>query len=308
MKERYYRFLIMLKKCFGSRVFLIFAQAVSAGFFLFFPSRLAVSVRFYQALFPERSRLCHIWCAWRQYLNFTHVFLDRLLPDDSAGEVFYSSEGWEHLEYALRNKTGGIILMSHMGNWEIAAHLMKQRMKGAGLLLYMGTKHKEQIERIQKESLSRSGIRIIAADRNGSSPFDIIEGISFLRAGGLVSLTGDRIWNEQQRTIPVRFLDHEVCLPEMPHIFALLSGAPVFIFFSFRTGDRQYRFSITDPIYVKAASRSERKNAIRGSARKYAETLEQMLRLHPLEWYHFQPFLGRKLKQVRTSEVREDSA
>ena len=72
------------------------------------------------------------------------------------------------------------------------------------LLLYMGIRHKEQIEGMQKESIRESGIRIVAADREGGSPFDMVESIRFLKSGGLVSMTGDMLWKEDQRAISVR--------------------------------------------------------------------------------------------------------
>jgi len=184
--------------------------------------------------------------------------------------------------------------MSHMGNWEIAAHLLKQRQDKIRLLLYMGIKQKEQIEQIQKEGLSLSGIEIIAVDQEGGSPLDIVEGIKFIRSGGLVSLTGDMVWRRDQRTVPVKFIGHEISLPEAPYLFALLSGAPIFIFFAFRTGEKKYHFSISGPLYLKAVSRKERTSAIQQAAQIYANTLETMLRSNPLQWYHFEPFLNAK--------------
>jgi len=293
MKELFYKFLVMLSKKWGDWIFIIFARIVATGFFLFFPSRVVNSFQFYSVLFPERSRWYHLRCAWKQYHNFTYVFLDRFLLQE-FGDISYACEGWEYLEEALKNKTGGILLMSHLGNWEVAAHLLKRKQAEMKLLLYMGRKYKEQIERIQKDSLSQSGIKIIAVDQEGGSPFDIIEGINFLKTGGLVSLTGDRTGKQDQRVIPVQFMGHEVWLPEIPHLFALLSGAPLFIFFTFRTGKKQYHFTTSQPIYVKTASCSMRKEAIRKSAQHYADILEETLRLHPLEWYHFEHFLGRK--------------
>ncbi len=186
--------------------------------------------------------------------------------------------------------------MSHMGNWEIAAHLLKQRQNKMRLLLYMGIKQKEQIEGMQKDSLSKSGIKIIAVDKDGASPFDIVEGVKFLKDGGFVSLTGDIKWYEGQRIISTQFLGHEVCLPETPHILALLSGVPLFIFFSFRIGKKCYHFKITKPKYIEASSRSEREEIIRKSVQKYANFLEQMLRQYPFQWYHFKPFLGERLR------------
>ena len=209
--------------------------------------------------------------------------------------ITHTSEGWEHLKEAVGNKKGAIILMSHMGNWETAAHLLSGKQYGMRLLLYMGIKAKEQIEKMQKESLSKGGVRIVAVDQDGGSPFDILEGIKFLREGGLVSLTGDRIWSGNERKVAVKFLNHEVYLPVAPHIFALLSKAPLFIFFSFRSDPKSYHFKISEPIYVRSASRADRQEAIERSAQKYADHIQRNLRTHPLQWYHFEPFLGRKL-------------
>jgi len=299
MKEIFYRFLIILSKLMGQWVFRIIAWGIASGYFFLFPGRVAVSVRFYRALFPSRRWAHHLRCTWRQYHHFPHVFLDRFLLSDNHN-IAYTQEGWEYLEDAVNRKIGGIILMSHVGTWEIAAHLLQSRGRnnpGMKLLLYLGQKHKEQIERMQKESLIRSGVKIIAAEREGGSPFDIVEGINFLKAGGLVSLTGDRKWHEDQRSIPVRFLGHEVFLPEAPFIFALLSGAPLFIFFAYRTGRQTYHVEIMPPEYVCAQGRKDRQEAIRRAAQAYAGRLEDTVRQHPFEWYHFEPFLGRKLEE-----------
>jgi predicted LPLAT superfamily acyltransferase len=204
-------------------------------------------------------------------------------------DMTYTSEGQEHLEAAL-GTTGGIILMSHVGNWDVAAYLLKQKYGKLRLLLYMGIRKKEEIERIQKENLEQSGIRIVAVDQDGGSPFDIMKGIQFLKSGGMVSLTGDVLWKKDQRTVPVKIFGHEVHLPEIPYIFALLAGVPLFIFFAFRIGSKSYHFTASEPIYINAPSRADRSQAIQKSAQIYADLLERVLRQHPFEWYHFDPF------------------
>lgn len=295
MQKFFYHFVVFLSKKSGLWIFVTYAWIVATGFFLFSPSRVGNSVRFYRVLFPERSGFYHLWCAWRQFHNFTDVFLDRFLLQE-FNDVRFTSEGLEHLKQALENGKGGILLMSHMGNWEVAAHLLTREFNQLKLLLYMGVKQKEQIEQLQKESLSRIGIRIISVDQEGGSPFDIVEGIKFIQAGGLVSLTGDLLWKKDQRGIPVTFLGHEVYLPETPHLFALLSGAPLFIFFAFRKGKNRYHFTMSAPILLSASIRAERAAVIRQSAQEYADILQETLRLHPFQWYHFEPFLGLKLK------------
>jgi predicted LPLAT superfamily acyltransferase len=299
MKDVVYRLLIALSKQIGLWVFRVMAWFIASGYFLLFPGRMAVSVRFYRILFPSKRLWYHLWCAWRQYHHFTHVYLDRFLIFDEH-DITITHEGWEHLEDAVNRKVGGIILMSHVGNWEIAAHMLKVQGRdnpGMKLLLYLGRKHKEQIERTQKESLVQSGVKIIAVEENGGSPADIVEGINFLKAGGLVSLTGDRLWRKDQRSIPVRFLGHEAFLPETPFVFALLSGAPLFIFFAYRTGKQIYRFQTLPPEYVRATDRRDRQESIIRAAQAYADHLEDTVQRHPFEWFHFEPFIGRKLNE-----------
>ena len=292
MKDFFYRCLMFLVKRFGTWIFLPIAWPVATGYFLFFPGRVAVSVRFYRRLFPDRSRFYPLWCAWRQYHRFVHVFLDRFLLQEGE-DLQTIHEGWEHVTAAAESGRGGIILMSHVGSWEIAAQLLRQygrshpRMK---LLLYLGAKHKEQIEQRQKKSIVESGIRVVAVPEDGGSPMDILEGLNFLREGGLVSLTGDRLWGREQRAVTVRFAGGEARIPEIPYILALMSGAPLLIFFVYRTGKGQYHLLTKPPLHVTAASRQERRKAVETAAQTYADLLAQTVYAHPYEWYHFEPF------------------
>ncbi len=293
MSALFYRSTTAVSRRVGHWFFRLSAWFVATGYFFLFPKRVAVSVRFYRALYPDRSAAYALGCAWRQYHNFTEVFLDRHRLE--AGErIEYDSQGWEHLEAAVAEGKGGILLMSHLGNWEMAAHLLKRKGKAIPLMLYMGARNREQIEKMQKESLAESGIRVVTADPDGGSPFDILEGLSFLRSGGIVSMTGDVIWHKDQRAVPVEFLEHEARVSEIPHTLALVSGAPILVLFTFRTGNARYAFSLTEPRPVRAESRADRNAAVRRSAQAYADLLEKTLREHPLEWYHFRPFLGKK--------------
>lgn len=289
MKGIFYGFLMAVSKILGPWVFVLTSWGIAAGYFLFFPRRVAVSCFFYRALFPRRSRPYWLWCTWKQYQSFTSVFLDRFLARD-FNDIAYTSEGWSHVEEAM-GTTGGIILMSHVSNWEVAAHLMKQKRSRIKLLLYMGIREKEEIERIQKDDLLSGGIEILAVGQDGATSFEIVKGIEFLRSGGLVSMTGDKVWKKGQRTVAVEFLGHTAHLPEFPYVFALLSGAPLFVFFAFRTGRRQYHFTLSEPLYLRVPSRAGRQEAIRRAAQRYADLLEHYVYAHPFEWYHFEPFI-----------------
>lgn len=280
--------LVRTARLVGPWVYALISRGIAGGYFLLSP-RVAESRRLYAALFPQRSRLYHLWCTFWQYQNFTTIHYDRLLRDLGQSTTCTISGG-EGLEASL-GRTGAVLLMSHLGNWEMAARLLMQQQRQLPLLLYMGVKEKEGVERTQKEELRRAGVTIIGVDRHSSTPFAAVEGIRILQAGGLVSMTGDIVWRQDQRSLTVTFLGHQVHVPEAPFVFALVSGVPLYVFFAFRTGANSYHCTFSEPIVVRAASRAERNRVLLEAAQRYVDQLEAALRSHPLEWYHFNRFI-----------------
>lgn len=292
MSARGYRFVAGLARWLGIWVVALFAWVVSTGYFLFLPRRLAVSLRFYRALFPERGTLWALCCAWRQYHDFAAVFADRLQLDRPGG-VRFESEGGEHLEEAARSGRGAVLVMSHVGNWEVAARLLRRQ--GLPMLLFLGVKSREQVEQLQKADLARDGVEIVTAVQGEDNPFNGIAGLEALRSGRLVSIAADRIWTRHGETLEVRFLGHEVQVTRAPFSLALIARAPLIFFFTVRTGRARYRFVASPPVPVVAASRSERNEALQRAAQSWADALAEVLRRYPSQWHLFEPFLGPRI-------------
>jgi lauroyl/myristoyl acyltransferase len=293
MKKFSYKILLYLTRWLGLWCFRILSWFIATGYFILFPLRVANSLNFYRTLFPAKNFFYHLWCAWRQYHKFTDVYIHRFIRFDKE-DIEYVREGWEYIEEAVAKKTGAILLMSHIGNWELAAQTLNR--KGLPIMLFLGAKHKEQMERIQKESMAKSGIRVVATSEDEKSPFALIEGINFLREGGIVSMTGDRLWGEQSY-VSVNFLGHEARLPDTPHLFALMTGAPLMTFFVYQEVVGKYHIKVSKGRKVFAAARADRKKAVQESAQAYAADLARFAGEHPFEWHHFEPFLGKKINK-----------
>lgn len=291
MKRLSYNVFRVASRLVGLWVLKLFAWIVSSGYFFFCPKRVGIGLAFYRALFPDRRRLVHLWYTWRQYHHFARVFVERVMLE-TPDNILFSTQGFQHLKTAADRGTGGVILMSHLGNWEVAAHLLHRDLPRVNLLIFMGIKEKEAIEKMQKQGLTDAGIQIVAPDHDNPSPFDIVQGLRVLEQGGVVCITGDVLWHKSQRSIPVEFLGHEVRVPETPYRLTLISGAPMFIFFSHRTGEGRFYFTCSEPIHVQAASRDQTEETIQKAAQTYAIRLARAVKEHPFEWYHFEPFLG----------------
>lgn len=291
MKKYLYKLTIWLTRHLGVWFFRTFSWCIATGYFFLFPARVAESLKFYRALFPGRGFGYYLYCVWKQYHNFTDVYIHRFIPW-AAEEAEFKREGWEYLDEAVAGKTGAIVLMSHIGNWELAAQ--KLNSKGMPIMLYLGAKHKEQVEGIQKEKLARTGIKIVATNETEKSPFALLPAINFLREGGIVSMTGDRLWGEQTY-VTVDFLGYEARLPDTPHLFALMTGAPLMTFFVYQDSAGTYHIKVSRGRNVFAAKRADRKKAVQESVQIYADDLTRFAREHPFEWHHFEPFLGKKI-------------
>ena len=294
MKRILYKSIAFISKHLGSWVLRLFVWFIATGYFLFFPRRVASSKYFYRNLYTQKSSIYHLWCVWKQYHSFARVFVDRF-EYTNFENISYVSEGEEYLQEALSNKKGGIILMSHLGNWEIAAHILKQKYKDLPLLLYMGSRNKEQIEKLQKKSLKERGIQVLVSEEGEETPYDIIQGVRFLRAGGFVSMTGDVLWHSEQRSVEAKLLNHSVRLAEVPHYLALITGVPLFFLFSFRIDNSKYSFSVSEPVYLSAETKAQKTHVVQRSVQRYASLLEEKIKVYPFQWYHFKPFLEQPL-------------
>lgn len=276
----------------------LFAWFVAAGYFLFRPSRVSQSLRFYGALAPERSLVGRLLWTWRQYQGFATLYSERLLLRSRPEAIRCTMEGMEHIDEAVSRQRGGVLLMSHMGNWEIAARILARRRYP--LLLYMGARAGEKVEKEESTDLVYDGVKVLAVPEGEDLFTAGIEGLTALRQGQLVSLAGDGSWSPSHARVQVTMLGHVVSLPLAPHALALLAGAPLITFFALRTGRRRYHFVAHKGRSVVAGSRAERKEALRRSVQAYADQLEVMLREHPTQWYHFERFLEHEAHTTHT--------
>jgi lauroyl/myristoyl acyltransferase len=303
MKAFIHQALIRGSLLLGSWPIRFFTWWIATGYFLFRSSRRRSSIQLYQVIFPKRSLGYYLYCTWRQFHSYAATFAERI-EFDRKKRIMTSTQGREGLVEAARKGSGGIILMSHVGSFEIAAGAFREL--GLRLLLIMGEKEAKQVASEQREAMKARGIYIQVATAEEDFLYGGVEAIRFLREGGFVSVAGDLVWTEQRSRLPVSLFDQEVELPVGPHLLALVSRAPLFTMFTFRAEKGRYLIIMSPPREVKAPSRSERNVALQASAQAYASALEETVRQHPFQWYIFEPLFRPAPRDRRGSALRED--
>ena len=80
MKKLFYKIMLYLSHKLGLWFFRTLSWFIATGYFFLFGLRVKESVRFYRALFPERGFAYALYCAWKQFHNFTDVYTHRFIP------------------------------------------------------------------------------------------------------------------------------------------------------------------------------------------------------------------------------------
>ena len=286
MTRAMYTFIARLSRLSGLWIMRVTAATVATAFFLLFPRRLGHSVRFYRALFPERSALFALHWAWRQYQDFARLYSERL-EIERRGDVRFESEGDHHVAAAKAAGHGAILLMSHFGRWEIGARLLARKQQGLTLVMggFAGGGARAGVDK----DLRMAGLDVVTSPGGEERAFDIMRAVQILRGGGMISLAADRAFGDA-RMLRVPFLGREIGVAAAPFALALASRAPLLVVFAVKIGKRHYRFTCDAPINLSAPSRGDRQRVMDQAASDYLRRLHEMVKAYPEQWQTFGKF------------------
>jgi predicted LPLAT superfamily acyltransferase len=279
-----YRLLGLAYRVFGYTIIAAFARLIAVYYWLFLRETVASSIDFYAALYPDETPKEHRRRARAQFRSFTTVFVDRFLLETGRHDRFtLTHDGLDDIVAAAREKKPFILWMAHLGNWEVAAHCLKRF--DVPLTLVIGRYEDERIEPLQRDRLAAQRVRLVAVDEGSS--FGVVEVVKSLQSGDLVTISGDRLYDEKQRSIEVRFLGRACRVPIGPYVLAGLTGAPLVPAFGLREGPLRYRFVALPPRRVDFSSREGREAAMTAAAQSCFDDLAEMARRYPEQWYNF---------------------
>ena len=279
-----YRLLGLAYRVLGYRIIAAFARFISLYYWFFLRRTVASSVDFYAALFPDETPKDRRRRARAQFRSFTTVFVDRFLLESGHHDRFtLTHDGLDDIVAAARDKQPFILWMAHLGNWEVAAHCLRRF--DVPLTLVIGKYEDERIEQFQRDRLAAQRVRLVPVMDDSS--FGVLEVVKSLKAGDLVTISGDRLFSERQRSIEVDFLGHACRVPIGPYLLAGLTGAPLVPAFGLREGSLRYRFVALPPRRVDFSKREGRDAAMAAAAQSCFDDLAKMTHRYPEQWYNF---------------------
>jgi len=192
-----------------------------------------------------------------------------------------SIEGLQHIADVLKEGKGGIILSSHIGNWELGGVVV-------GVLGYdisavaMNHSH-SKINSFFIKQREAKGLKVI---KMGSVMKSCISVLS--KKNGLLALIGDRDFNNNG--IIMDFFGMPTKIPKGPALFSLKTSAPVIPAFLIRKNRFKYKLVFEKPLRYPGCSISEKDKVLKEMTQDMVNIMEKYIKEYPEQWLVFRRF------------------
>jgi predicted LPLAT superfamily acyltransferase/peptidoglycan/xylan/chitin deacetylase (PgdA/CDA1 family) len=247
--------------------------------------RASIGLR--RRLYGKANPLREIAWVYAHFWVFARTTIDRMtfIHAKAAPPEVESTGFTDEVRDATRSSDGGCILVSaHVGDWIAASRVSKLSNRPMWVVAAqgMGGTGPHQVRR-------DGGKHLFNAIDVDAHPVQVgAEIAAALRAGGLVAMLGDR--KVSGDTVRLPFLGADADFPTGPWAVAMVTGAPVVVFFMVRRPGGRHRIQFFGPIRVPKVGREARADAIRAGAAQFAGHLETVVRENPLQWSNFYDF------------------
>ena len=232
---------------------------------------------------------------WRNFWTFSHVVLDRvyLLGQEGRG-IELNPVTPEALAEPVDRGQGCLLLGSHLGSFE-ASRAIKSARPHVSLRLVMDRQQSPAapafLEALNPD-MARQVLDVGAGpgtERRRERPGAGLVLLDALRAGDLVALLADRP-RPGEKTAAVEFFGQPARLPTAPFELALVTQAPLVLFWGLHEGKGRYRIVFERLEPPERVPRGQRAAAVQACMQRYAERLEHHARAAPYNWFNFYDF------------------
>lgn len=215
------------------------------------------------------------------FVDYARCLAESLAADrPEAAGTRLDVAGGEHLERALANGRGAVIVTAHVGPWDAAARLLR-RAVDADVIVAMVGEPDAAARSLHDAVRAKSGVRVVHV---GAHPLDALPLLRHLREGGVVAFQLDR-GAPNGRVLEVELFGRGFELPEGPFRLAALAGAPIVPLFARRRGFFDYAIEISAPLELPARAGHA---ALVEAASRAARSMEAFIRSAPTQWFQFQ--------------------
>lgn len=220
------------------------------------------------------------------YLNhftFGQIILDRFAVYGGA-RFKIEIEGEATFLNKLEQSEGFIQLSSHIGNFELAGYMFSQKKKQMSALVFGG--ETETVMQNRQRIFQDMNINLIVVGTDMSHIYAIN---SALDEGGIISMSGDRIFGSQ-KGVTCDFFGKKAEFPMGPYILAVSKDVPVISIFVMKDSIYKYHIYVHEVNLPKDKEIKGNRNKAAFLAQEFVRQLESMVRKYPHQWFNYYEF------------------
>lgn len=276
-----YRIFVTVLKTFGLRPAYGLLRVVALYYLIFSRSSTRHLLQYFQARL-NKGKWPALGSAYRTYYQFGQSLIDKVAMQSGMDTPFtFDFDGEQYLREIVTGGKGGMLLSAHVGNWEIAGHLLKRLNTTINVVMYDG--EQEQIKAYLEKVTGGRNMQLIIIREDLSHIYAISEA---LQKNQLVCMHADRFM-EGNKTMTMNFLGAPAQFPAGPFVVATSLAVPVSFVFAFKETSRHYHFYATPP---QALSATQKKDQVKELLDKFVREMETKTRKYPEQWFNFYDF------------------
>ena len=267
---------------------------------LLFVARMVLAfVVLYYALLPHVQQRCAAYIkrrfpcagglgrfvhAYRLYLNFGQVLLDRMIAGVTGRFPFCETDQQvrQCFDVAGANPHGCIVLTAHVGAWQVGIAGLDQFDRPVNVVQLHNPA--DQGKHYFQHGRGRPFNIIDSADPVGS----MVEAAAALRRGEVVCLMGDRLHGTRQsgQGVDVAFLGGKIRIPVSAYALASITGATLLMLFTVRERGVTKVYKV-EQLSVPVGLPRRDVSVFQPYAQQFAAAMETVVERHPYQFFNF---------------------
>lgn len=279
-----YRIFITVLKYLGLPVAYFLLRFVAFYFFVFNPASFRNIYYFY------RNRLGFgafrsVLAIYRNYYVFGQVLLDKFAVMGGFNPGFsFNFDGEDHLRKLVNDKSGGLLISAHTGNFEMAGHML-ERLDTKVNIIMLDAEHQKIKEYLS--TFTRKSFHIIPVGEDNDHVYEISKA---LKNHEIICMHGDRFL-PGSKTLVCEFLGERASFPTGPFYLAMKFGVPVSFVFAMKDSKFRYHFYATPPRrYDLQLSPAKRDDMLKNIITGYITAMEEKVEQYPYQWFNYYNF------------------
>lgn len=186
--------------------------------------------------------------------------------------------GLEHLRNAIAKREGGVIISSHLGNWEMLAVLVGKLGVDMSILI---------VERDIKIHRTINEFRSVTSNKPLDRNHAALKCMRLIKSKKIAGIVSDQ--HTDNAGVRNKFFGIDCMSTSLPAALSIKTGAPIYGVFMIRSDDyRSHDVYIEPPIYAKDFIQDgDKDSAVAGCTQAVTDMIEKYVRKAPEQWFWF---------------------